>query len=357
MASASTRVRRRIDDEQNPVRPAHLCAGTTDTFRLDGVRGHSQSRGVDDAEWQSIDLDSLTQDVARCAGFGCDDRGVMSRESIQQARLARVRTAGDDYDHAVAQKLAAPRIRFERTQRLEHAVQACGEFTFGEKVDLLLGKIDRRFDKHAQIDHRLGEPPHFIREFAAQGTHRGACCGCSRAVDEIRNSFRLREIDLVVQKRALAELAGPRQAGAAFHDAADDQIDDDRSAVTVQLKDIFAREGIWRWEEERDAHVDRLARRIDKSAVARQARLGNFAKHRLRDGAAQRARHTHDREPAAPGRRCRCHDRLWNCSRHRITGVEAAVAARYPVRLTLSAATIRLIFHCCAIDRTVFVTQ
>ena len=53
-----------------------------------------------------------------------------------------------------------------------------------------------------------------LGELALQRAHGGAR-GLARAgIDEIRDGFGLREIDLVVEKRALREFAGPRAARA-----------------------------------------------------------------------------------------------------------------------------------------------
>ena len=86
----------------------------------------------------------------------------------------------------------------------------------GEKIDFLVRKIDRGFDMHARFRHRFvsectaAENSPCIDRTAARAAWRRA------AVDQIGDRFGLSEIDLVVQKGALAEFARPRHAAAEF---------------------------------------------------------------------------------------------------------------------------------------------
>ena len=78
-------------------------------------------------------------------------------------------------------------------------VRSCG---VGEKVDLFLGKIDRRFDVHARFGDGIGQRAHGDGELAL---HRAQ--GCARrldraAVDQIRDRFGLRQIELVIEEGA-----------------------------------------------------------------------------------------------------------------------------------------------------------
>ena len=84
------------------------------------------------------------------------------------------------------------------------------ELAVGEKIDLLFGKIDRRLDVGAQIDHRLGEPAHHGGELPLQRAHRRARRLARAGVDEVRDGLGLRQIELVVEEGALRELAGLR---------------------------------------------------------------------------------------------------------------------------------------------------
>ena len=88
------------------------------------------------------------------------------------------------------------------------------------EIDFFVGKIDGRFDEHAQIRDLRLQLGDARREFALHGTHRGARRGRGAGIDQIGNGFGLRNIDLAVQEGALAELAGPRHAAAEFEQRA-----------------------------------------------------------------------------------------------------------------------------------------
>ena len=74
----------------------------------------------------------------------------------------------------------------------------------GEEVDLLLGKIDRRFDVHARLGDGFGQRMHGDGELALQRAQRGARRLDRAAVDQIGDRFGLRQVELVVEKCAAA---------------------------------------------------------------------------------------------------------------------------------------------------------
>ena len=103
----------------------------------------------------AVDVDALAQHIARGAGNRRDDRGVVAREPIQQARLAGVRPAGDDDGHAFAQQPALARALLDAIEVIAHGLEPLFELPVREKIDLLLRKIDRRLDVRAQLDDAL----------------------------------------------------------------------------------------------------------------------------------------------------------------------------------------------------------
>ena len=104
---------------------------------------------------------------------------------------------------------------------LLHILQSLAQFGAGEEIDFLFGEIDGRFHVDAQRDERGARGIHALRELTLQRTHRRLRGAARARIDEIRNGLGLRQIDLVVEEGALAELPCPRAPRAKFHDALD----------------------------------------------------------------------------------------------------------------------------------------
>ena len=141
-----------------------------------------------------------------------------------------------------------------------------------EKVDLFLGKIDGRFDVGAQIDQCVGEALHHAREFALQRAHGGACGFARSRIDEIGDGFGLRQVDLVVVKRALGEFAWARAPRSELEAPLDQLLDDHGPAMALQLDHMLAGIGKRAGKEQRDSDVDRIARAIEEAGQGGVAR-------------------------------------------------------------------------------------
>ncbi len=126
-----------------------------------------------------------------------------------------------------------------------------GERAILQEVDFFLGKVDRGFGPHPQLEHALRQLVHLHREFALQRAQRGARGLCRAAVDQVGDRFGLREVELVVEVCALRELAGLRRSRTEFEHAAQQQVEHDRAAVPVQFEHVLAGERMRRREEQR----------------------------------------------------------------------------------------------------------
>ena len=98
---------------------------------------------------------ALPDRIAGGAGNFGHDRELLAGEPIEQARLADVRLARST-------TCTPSRSRLPCRDAAEHRVElrrAAGEPLAApaplEEVDLFLGKIERRFDEHAQLDELL----------------------------------------------------------------------------------------------------------------------------------------------------------------------------------------------------------
>ena len=71
-----------FDDD---VRFRHRAAGAVDALGLDGVVRVPESRRVDDADGQSVQVEVRGQSVPGGAGDGGDDRSVLARQPVEYA--------------------------------------------------------------------------------------------------------------------------------------------------------------------------------------------------------------------------------------------------------------------------------
>src|ERR1700733_714523 len=101
-------------------------------------------------------------------------------------------------------------------------------------------------------------------EFALQGAYRRSRGSGGAGIDQIGNRFSLCDVDLAVQKSAFAELTGPRHAAAEFQQTLQDQIDDERAAVTLHFQNMFSGIRSGRGKEQSEALIEVLAPRLEE---------------------------------------------------------------------------------------------
>ena len=254
-----------------------------DAFRFDCVSLVAKTRRICDVQRHAVDCDPFAQHIASRAGNRSDDRGVVASEAIQQARLARVRAASDDDGHPFAQQRALARFRRDLLAQFDRAVDAGAQGGVGEEIDLLLRKIDRRFDVHARLGHGLGQRMHRDGKLTLHRTQRGARGLDRAAVDEIGDRFGLGQVELVVEESAAGELARLGHASAELQCAREQHVHDDRSAVAVQFENVFAGEGGRRGEIQREPGVECVSGGVAKRSEHCAARPRNFAENLARD--------------------------------------------------------------------------
>ncbi len=177
-----------VGDPEHAVGGAGLVAGPAHAFDLDGVGCVAHSGRVDDRERETVERDPLPQRVARGPRNLGHDRGVVTRERVEQARLARVRRPGDRQIEPVAQHGAVLRFGEEGAQRGLEALEVAAQRADGSGVDLLVGEVEPRLERDARRRQRRlrlgdarGEPP-------AQRAQRGSRGSARAAADEMRSA-------------------------------------------------------------------------------------------------------------------------------------------------------------------------
>ncbi len=290
---------RRIHHEQHAVGARQLAVRAADALGLDLVGGIAQAGGIEHVQRQAVDLDALAQHVAGGAGHGRDDRGVVTREAVEQARLAGVRAPGDHDGEPVAQQRALPGGLGEPGKAPADELEPGVERAVAEEVHFLLGEVDGGLDPHAQLEHRFGEVVHLRGELALQRAQRGARRLRRAAVDQIGDGLGLGEVELVVEERPPCELAGLGGPRAEFEHALQQQLHHHRPAVALQLEHVLAGERRRAGEVEREALVDRLAGGVAELVQLGRARRGHAAKQCRGDADAVAAGHAHDADAAA----------------------------------------------------------
>ena len=216
---------------------------------------------------------------------------IVAGELVQEARLADVGAAHEHDRQAFAQQRALLRAREHPGNPRGDRLDAAAHIGRAQELDVLLGKVERGFDEHSKLDQRLDQRANLRRKHAGQAARRGARRGRRRGVDQVRDAFGLREVELAVEERALRELAGSREARAQLRAAREKKPQHRGTAVPVQLEHVLAGIGSRRREVDREPLVDRLA--------------GAAAKRRARGhaGCGRRAQNARDDRCERPGRK------------------------------------------------------
>ncbi|GBH14057.1 L-lysine 2,3-aminomutase [Pseudomonas syringae pv. actinidiae] len=170
----------------------------------------------------------------------------------------------------------------------------------GEKVDFLFRKVDGSFDVNTQADQFLGQVIHTQGKNTLQRAQRIACCLCRTCLDQVSNGLGLSKIELVIEKRTLAEFTRTRQAAAQLQAALQQHIQNDRPTMTLKFQHVLASERVWPGEIQRNAFIEHLPRLVGKGAIVRESWLGHSTGDGLRGLAGQRPGHTDNTDTAAP---------------------------------------------------------
>ena len=142
-------------------------------------------------------------------------------------------------------------------------------------------------------------------------TH-GCVVHCSRwGSDEIRDRFRLQEIQLSVEQRALRELAGKGMASAGGEQRRECERGTDLSAMQRELDHVLARIRAWRVKDRHDSTVNvAMALRVSHRREIRGAGWGRSPGSKQLAGNSVRlwSGKTNDSESTSSSRRALCDD-------------------------------------------------
>jgi hypothetical protein len=256
----------------------------------------------------TLDLQRLADLVARGAGNRRDDGQLRPGQRVQQGTLACVGLPGNDHLEPFAQQGALLRGVEHGGQLPGQPVEAATGIGLFQKIDLLFGEIQRRFDQHAQFD----EPVAQVRDALGKGPGERAGCTAGRGfgagVDQVGDGFRLGQIQFVVQEGALSEFTRLGQAqtwqralARRLETAGQQQLQHHRTAMRLQLQHVFAGVAVRRRKVERETLVDGQAIPTEKGTVGGMPRHQRAAGERLDQRQQTAAGHAHDADRTPPG--------------------------------------------------------
>ena len=201
----------------------------------------------------------FAQRIAGGAGPLGDDGRFVAGQGVEQGGLADIGLADDGDGHALAQATTLSGLLTGFREQRFRRRQALHQSGVGEPVDVLVGKIQRTFDEHPQVGQLRGEGLQAPGEGAFEGLLRGAHRLAGSGVDEIGNGLGLGEVEAAVEVGAFGEFSGLGDAGSGRDRRAQQFRQQHRTAVALQLHDVFAGEGVRALEAQYQALVEYLA--------------------------------------------------------------------------------------------------
>ena len=203
---------------------------------------------------------------------------------------------------AVAQFLPALRGGQQIAQKMRDRFKPFAQRRGIERIQRLVGEIDRGFDLHPHRQQLRRERVHPTREFAFQCTPRRARRAHVAGGDQVGDRFGLGEIELAVAERTFAVFARSRHPCAEFATACEQLLQQDRAAVGLQFDHVLAGVAGGCGEIQRDAIIDGVATAFAEACMLRMARTQAAIAHRFGDGVRTRAGQPHDANAAGTGR-------------------------------------------------------
>ena len=144
-------------DPKHSIRALERSSRPTNALFFDAVRVFSESGRIDELDSQPVNIDLLSQDVARSSrDFGNDSR-LLAAQQVQQAGLAGIRLADDDNLKTIAQNATLLCLFLQQGERICTLIEATKQKVIRQEVDFFFRKVDCRFDVHAQADQLFRE--------------------------------------------------------------------------------------------------------------------------------------------------------------------------------------------------------
>ena len=265
----------------------------------------------------ALNLQQLRDLVARGARNGRDDGQFCPRQGVEQRALARVGLAGNHHLDAFAQDGALLGFLHHRLQPGLQALELAFGVGLRDEVNVFFRKVQSGFHQHAQVRELRQQGGNFLRKLARQRARGRARGGFGAGINQVGNGLGLRQVDFVVQKSPLRELArlGRAQAwqqglagqriglGCCLQAALQQQLQHHRPAMGLQFKHVLAGVRVRGREKQGQALVYGLAGRVQKRTISGQAWLQLLARELLGQSPQARARDTHHahRAPAGGG--------------------------------------------------------
>ena len=117
---------------------------------LNRVIGHPYACSVQQQHRQPIEYDTLAEHISCGAGDLRHDGGVMAGQRIEQAGFSNIGRADDRHAQPFRQHPAAVRLAPKLLQVLQQNRETTRHLAIGQKIDVLVGKIDRGLDPGPQ---------------------------------------------------------------------------------------------------------------------------------------------------------------------------------------------------------------
>ena len=241
-------------------------------------------------------------------------------QHVEQSGFTGVRRTHDGDLEAIAQAFGRNRTPYFILQVRQQAMDQIAHL--GPHVDrhILIGEVDGRFDQRSRPHHTLAPTRGTLTHGPGQNTKRLPPLRLGLGVDQIRQTFDLRQIEAAILKGAAGEFAGYGHPQTRLDgQSAQDGGQNSGAAVGMKLDHILAGKAVTGSKDQYQRLVQHqtIVRQPAEGAMARRRKL---ARQRRRRRKGLRPGNADDRQPrlAARGGRGenRVHRRL-SCSSNR----------------------------------------
>ena len=210
-------------------------------------------------------MDRFLQKVAGGAGVFRDHGPLASQKGVHEAGLARVDRTGERHGHAFAPAARPLETRQQGGNRRSDVRDGVQKAFLRQAFHFFLGEVHGEANLGAQMFQPFPEVRDALPEHAVQLGGGEACAFSGRSRDHFRHGFGLRQVHSAVEEGPAGEFPAFGQPSAAGKARLQHRGQQDRPAVALEFRHVFAGKGLGTGHVDRQRVVEHVAFRIQNA--------------------------------------------------------------------------------------------